>query len=225
MEDTEQRQLLGRALSLLAIVMMTSGIVVRTVPLESKRPVNAEYTKLSHAGLQDVEARLWQDPFGAMRHLHDSTPGTRCDQALEDKRHSPYALSKRIMRVNTRADITVLPVLLQGGPYFENGESRRRARYAVVMALLNAGWEPSDEDKIGYVWTFESCIEHTGARRIPEILPYERFDEVSESSTTSTPQRQHSVLILWVDEDAVSRSPLGGVERLSRDTGTSGNPV
>ena len=108
-----------------------------------------------------------QDPFGAMRHLKGSTPGTRCEEAVEDKGHYPYKLSMLIMRVNQHVNITVLPVLIQGGPYFENGESRRRARYAVVTALLNAGWEPYDEDKIGYVWTFENCVENVGARRIP----------------------------------------------------------
>ena len=95
---------------------MTSGIVVRTVPLESKRPADPEHAKFSHAGLQDVEARLWQDPFGAIRHLKGSTPGARCEEALEDKGHYPYALSKLITRVNKHADITVLPVLIQGGP-------------------------------------------------------------------------------------------------------------
>jgi hypothetical protein len=205
MEEPEQKQLLGRVLSLLAIVLMTSGILVKTVPLESKRPVDPERAKFSHAGRQDVEARLWEDPLGAIRHLQGSSPGARCEEALKDK---------------GRTDITVLPVLIQGGPYFENGESRRRARYAVVTALLNTGWEPSDEDKIGYVWTFESCIENAWARRIPELLPYERFNESpkqpSDRSDASTPQRPRSVLILWVDEDAVSRSPLRGVERLSK---------
>jgi hypothetical protein len=148
MAEPDQRQLLGRVLSLLAIVLMTSGVLVKTVPLESKRPVASEHAKFSHAGLQDVEARLWEDPFRAIRHIQGSTPGERCEKALGDTRQQPDALSKRIKFVGTHSKITILPVLIQGGPYFENGESRRRARYAVVMALLNAGWEPSDEEKL-----------------------------------------------------------------------------
>jgi len=65
--------------------------------------------------------------------------------------------------------------MVSGGPYFEDTEGRRRARYAVVTALLNAGWRPSDEDKLGYVWTFESCVERLWERRAPELLPYEWF--------------------------------------------------
>jgi hypothetical protein len=219
MEEAEQKQLLARVLSVLAIVLMTSGILVKTVPLESKRPADPEHAKFSHAGLQDVEARLWQDPFGAMRHLQGSTPSARCAEALKDTAHYPYTLSARIRRVSTLNNITVLPVLMQGGSYFEHGESRRRARYAVVTALINGGWVPSDEDKMGYVWTFENCIEGAWARHIPEILPYEWFDkepkQPSDQSDASTPLQPQRVLVLWVDEDAVSRGPLRGVEQLA----------
>jgi hypothetical protein len=219
MEEPERRGLLESALPLLAIVLITSGIIVRTVPLQSKRPIDPEHAKVSHAGRQDVEARLWEDPFGAIRHIKGSSPDARCQEALRDKAHYPYPLSERFASARKRANITVLPVLLQGGPHFENGESRRRARYAVVMALLNEGWDPSDEDKMGYVWTFESCLEDPPERRIPELLPYEWFVKEPEQSSTQSdaqPPRRSRVLILWVDEDAVSRRPLEGVERLAK---------
>jgi hypothetical protein len=216
MEEPEKRELLKSTLPLLAIVLMASGIVVKTVPLESKRPADPEHAKFSHAGLQDVEARLWEDPFGAMHHIKGSTPDGRCVEALDDGAHYPYALSNLIMFVSRRAAITVLPVLLQGGPYFENGESRRRARYAVVTALLNAGWVPSDEDKMGYVWTFENCVEAPWARRVPELLPYEWFEaSPGQPSPESDAGRRQWLLVLWVDEDAVSRAPLRGIERLA----------
>jgi len=210
MADFDQRQLLTNALPLLAVILMASGILVKTLPLESKRPVDPERAKVSHAGRQDVEARLWQDPFVAMRDVQGATPAARCEQAIGDAAHHPSTLTSSIRyvqgREGRRDKVTVLPVFVPGGPYFEDGESRRRARYATVMALFKAGWVSLEEDKLGFVWTFESCIEAPWARNIPELLPYEWFRKEENGD---------SLLILWVDEDAVTRNPLRGVTALT----------
>jgi len=208
MADPNERQLLAHALSLLAVLLTASGIFVSTVSLESKRPADSERARILHAGRQDIEARLWQDPFSVMRGIAADSPKARCELANKDAEHHYLTLSKLIRRRVHREAVTVLPVMVPGGPYFENGESRRRARYAVVTALLNSGWEPEDEDKLGYVWTFESCTEDPRLRSAPEMLPWEWF------SRRLADKPMEGLLVLWVDDDAVSRHPLRGVNAI-----------
>src|SRR5262245_33031749 len=204
MADPNERQLLAYALSLLAVLLTASGIFVTTMSLESKRPADSERARILHTGRQDIEARLWQDPFSVMRGITADSPKERCKLARKDAEHHPASLSSLIKRKAEHAAVTVLPVMVPGGPYFENGESRRRARYAVVTALLNSGWEPADEDKLGYIWTFESCKSRLQA---PEMLPWEWFSR----RLASEPEK---LLILWVDDDAVSRHPLRAVNAI-----------
>src|SRR5262245_32311829 len=208
MADPNERQFLAYALSFLAVLLTASGILVSTVSLESKRPADSERARILSAGRQDVEARLWQDPFSAMRGIAADSPKERCTQANEDTEHHYLTLSSLIGRRAQREAVTVLPVMVPGGPYFENGESRRRARYAVVTALLNSSWEPSDEEKLGYVWTFESCTQDPRRRLAPEMLPWERFSRRLANKPVE------GLLVLWVDDDAVSRHPLRGVNAI-----------
>ena len=221
MAEPDASQIYAKALPLIAVVFMASGIIVNSVPLESRRPVDPERIKLTHAGRQDIEARLWEDPFTAMRHVTGRTPEERCKEALDDRTHHPAALHGSIeyLAKQERA-ISVLPVMVLGGPYFEDGEGRRRSRYAVISALLRSGWEPSSEDKIGYVWTLESCVESPWGRLAPELLPYEWFRSDDSSAANGNGKgeaggrRGRNLLVLWVDEEAVLRQPLRGIERI-----------
>ena len=171
--ELDQKSVLANVWPLISIVLMASGIFVRTVPLESMRPSNPDRIKLSCASQQDVEARLWQDPFTVMHQVKKREPHERCMEAIEDWAHHPTMLGQSIShkskRQSKRRQVIVLPVMIPGGPYFEDSETRRRSRYAVVMALLHLGLRPSDEDHIGYVWTFDSCIVKSWERQVPEI--------------------------------------------------------
>jgi hypothetical protein len=210
MADFNHQHLLANAVPLIAVVLMASGIVVKTLPLTSKRPVEASDAKIAHAGRQDVHARLWEDPFVVMRDVKGKQPADRCEEALADVTHHPDTLTAAVQRALTRlgTQVIVMPVLVPGGPYSQDGESRRRTRYATAMALLQDKWEPSDEEKLGFVWTFESCLDAPWLRLMPEILPYEWFRRDGDDGS-------ESVLVLWIDEDAVSRRPLRGMRSLN----------
>lgn len=216
MADTDAKQIYTNALPLIAVVLMASGIIVKSVPLESRRPVDLERVSVVYAGRQDVEARLWQDPFTAIRGIKGETAEKRCDEAKQDRQHQRLALRNSIaFRARNGDSISVLAVMLLGGPYFEEGEARRRSRYAVVSALLQTGWEPAIEDKLGYVWTLESCIEPPSARRAPELLPYEWFSlDASDGAQGGTRAPRRDLLVLWVDQSALSWRPLQGIERI-----------
>jgi len=210
MADFDHRHLLANAVPLIAVVLMASGIIVKTLPLASKRPVEASDAKIAHAGRQDVHARLWEDPFVVMRDVQGRQPSKRCEEALADVTHHPDTLTAAVQRALTRLgrEVIVLPVLVPGGPYSQDSESRRRTRYATTMALLQDDWEPGDEEKLGFVWTFESCVESHWSRLMPEILAYEWF-------TRDSAEARESALVLWIDEDAVSRLPLRGMRALN----------
>lgn len=218
MAEPDAKQIYTNALPLIAVVMMASGIIVKSVPLESRRPVDPERVAFVPAGRQDVDARLWQDPFTAIRGIKDADSlEQRCKKATEDSVHGRRALYEAIAaRTRNEHAISVLAVMVPGGAYFEDGEARRRSRYAVVSALLHTDWEPASEDKLGYVWTLESCIPAPSERRAPELLPYEwfRFNANGEGGTGKAEAIRRDLLVLWVNEDAVERRPLRGIERM-----------
>jgi len=219
MAETDAKQIYTNALPLAAIVLMASGIVVKSVPLESRRPVDPERVAFVQAGRQDVEARLWQDPFTAIRGIkgETETAAKRCTAAKGDSEHWRLALHKSIAaRTGNGHSISVLAVMIPGGPYFEDGEARRRSRYAVVSALLHTHWEPASEDKLGYVWTLESCSETASQRRAPELLPYEWFrsEAIQEDAAGEASVLRRDLLVLWVNEDSIERRPLRGMERI-----------
>ena len=99
MAEPNPQQLLANTLSVVAVLLMSSGILVNTLPLESRRPADSERATISHAGRQDVEARLWQDPFTVMQSAKGKvTGGTRCDAAIADTDHHPATLSRLLAR-------------------------------------------------------------------------------------------------------------------------------
>ena len=114
MVDVNQKQLFANALPLLAVVLMASGIVVSTLPLESKRPVDEERVRVPYRAREDVEARLWQDPFTIMRRVKGTTPAERCNDARTDSPHHPSTLETSSERSR---NVTVLPVMVPGGSY------------------------------------------------------------------------------------------------------------
>ena len=100
--ELDQRQILANAWPFIAIVLMSSGILVSTVPLESKRPTDPNRVKFYHAGRQDVEARLWQDPFVVMQHITTRGLMARCEEAINDWAHHPSTLGQSIAYKTSR---------------------------------------------------------------------------------------------------------------------------
>ena len=219
--DVDEKHLLQSLLPWIAAILAAGGVYVESLPLKSQRPSDEERAKFAHVGRQDVEARLWQDPFSALSPVSGQTPEDRCKAAIADKPHHLETLSRSVTRRKDSYEVTTLGVMLPGGPYFEDGEQRRRSRYAVVSALLNSGWTPLDGDKLGFVWTFESCLDSPWARRAPELLPYEWFMKESAPGSDTKSRNKQALLVLWLEEDAMSRSPLKAMERV---IGLVGNP-
>jgi hypothetical protein len=198
---------------LLAAALLAAGVLVKNVALETARPTPDDRTASSRQlGHQDVEARLWQDPF-VVRAVA-LPPGAdlrkRRDLAKEDPDHAPGKLSELVDRELDRgADLQILGAMVFGGTYAEDSEARRRARYAVVSGLQTLGYDPVSPDMLGYVWLPDEprSAADLGAR-LPDILPYEWF-------TITRAGRETKLLLVWIQEDALGDKPVRSLNRVA----------
>jgi hypothetical protein len=102
---------------IIAAVMLTVGVLfIRTVPLEATRlPVSEPKIQQASAG-QDMDARLWQDPFGAVARAREEARKRDPKQAeASDSARQPENILGDMKDGARKA--AVLAVMLQGGPY------------------------------------------------------------------------------------------------------------
>ncbi|HSI56275.1 MAG TPA: hypothetical protein VLA16_01880 [Ideonella sp.] len=198
---------------LVAVLLLAVGaLVIREVPLEGARPAANEPKIEQRFAAQDIDARLWQDPFGAVMRAREDAA-----KALDDKQEA----SERERRSDTRmaqaiADkagdeverVVVLAVMLPGGPHAEHVETRRRTRYAVLAGLNASRYAPTDTEHLGY---FLPAGHDKLPRVLPEAVPFEWF----EPAPRSRPATRVRVLVLWLDAGAFQSTPLARLQRLS----------
>ena len=85
----------GNPLPIVMVVLLAAGVLVKNVPLESARPTDSERVKFVATSQQDVEARLWQDPFAAVaRHENSSDQAITPKEETSPTSHLPEALCK-----------------------------------------------------------------------------------------------------------------------------------
>jgi len=186
---------------LIAIAMLAGGVLfIRAVPLEATRlPVNEPKSQQASSG-QDMDARLWQDPFGAVERARQEARKQNPKQAeASDQKRTPGNLLRDM--VKSGGKIEVLAVMLQGGPYSEDIETRRRSRYAVLAGLNASGIVPVDAEHLGYFFPRNAREPEP---RLPEIVPYEWFESRNERDSDAVLR----VLVLWLDDTAFRDAPL-----------------
>jgi hypothetical protein len=106
--------------------------------------------------------------------------------------------------------VAVLAAMVFGGPYPEDAEHRRRARYATLSGLKVAGYFPDDSEHVGYIeLSEEERRVESNAPPLPPVVPYEWF--TASPSNRPLPRR---LLVLWLDELAFQQAPLGRLDRL-----------
>jgi hypothetical protein len=156
---------------------------------------------------EDVPARLWEDPFAAVRRSLDQRRElASVDGGNKDKRvHTPENLEKYLEELlgpageKSNLKLTVLVAMVPGGPYAENREFRRRVRYAVLSGLSGSGFTPNDELHVGF-W------QHPKTDADPALdIPFEahiRDDGV--------------VLVLWLADESLLANPLQRLNNIFR---------
>jgi len=172
----------------LAIVLAMVGVLVwKQAPLDPRRSPEAPVPEARMQALQDVNARLWEDPFGAVMRVRRVPPtgmppdagGIRslesvCGQLLAESRGGEFHLQ-------------VLAAMVSNAPYSDGEERRRRTRYAVQSALSVGHFVPENPDHLGYFnW-----------RGLTDI-PFEMFRR------KNTGRDRFLVLVLWLEDEAVT---------------------
>jgi len=216
----------------LAFLTVAGGLWLVSQKLTSHRPVISGGDSTVSIGDQKLTARLWEDPFAVAR------PGPRDEDIAADlallgrqvtarESDSPVSASQK--------GVLVLPVMVTGGSYSEDRESRIRSRYAIVSALGRSGYVPEDAERIGVLrvpWPTQHELRR--ARRLDrenrEALPrlwnddgaqphllgehplsmevrYEWYRRKVFSTADPSVERHSHVLVLWLDDTFFEHEP------------------
>jgi hypothetical protein len=167
--------------------------VVHSTPLEGTRPPATESFLREQPSTQDVESRLWQDPFAAVADkLARSSEFKRenCEKPeLKDHCDSPLSTAREMP--------LVMIASVSGAPYSEDNEYRRRLRYAILAGLSRRGFVPRDPEHLGFFWP--RAVVPSPQNRLPDVVPFERFDNE---------KMDRAALLFWFDEDVLGNHPL-----------------
>ena len=137
------------------VLVALGAFWAKDFPLQGSRPNSQQSRSDKNQSLQDVDARLWQDPLAVIERA-DAADRDKARSGGHDDIHSPCAIGAKLAdrgggdNKTAVNELTILAVMVPGGPYSENAESRGRTRYAVVSGLRTKEFVPDNEDHLGY---------------------------------------------------------------------------
>ncbi len=224
MPDGKERQSSGTsglAGALVLLALATGAFVARDVPWLGARPAEAPLKVSRYAALQDVDARLWQDPLAAItRSREEYERRNKADHALP--RHRALELSREFCR---RAPAVVVGAMVPGGPYADDGEFRRRARYAALAGLSQGNYFPEDPDHLGYIVPHGDFARLwlTYSERPPPFIGYEWL--AAGPYVADPPIRAaagaDSALLIWLDGTLFGTRTVAKLEALQQQLAQS----
>src|SRR5690349_4755522 len=102
---------------LIAVVAAILGAALwKSVPLDVQRPGVSATLRYQEKGLQDVDARLWEDPFAAVARAVDG-------KSLDDERRLlPQVCARVRERMKDNVKLLVLGVTVSKAPYADGEE-------------------------------------------------------------------------------------------------------
>jgi hypothetical protein len=210
----DKKQLIGgpsTVLPLIAVLAILTGwFVSYQSSYEEERPPSYPLKTLYYPAAQDVEARLWQDPFAAVEGLNEANEkaisGVLANKTPCDfNSHKPCRI---YLNHQNNQDITILVVTMPGGSFQETSEQRMRWRYSVLSALANQDIFPQDPQHIGYVQLNPNSS-------LQKKLPFEWWSRSDEKS---------EVLLLWVDESTLFGCPADKLKELLHNASPNNVP-
>src|SRR5690606_14897849 len=97
-------------------------------------------------GEQDVVARLWEDPLQA---VHPENSRHRI--SATDPNHSIASVAQSaLLKTGEDGKFLLLVMLVPGGPFPDDTETRLRTRYALQMAMAERRYAPDDREHLGF---------------------------------------------------------------------------
>ena len=158
------------------VLTFVSSTLLQPRPFEPLRPAEKERGQPSLQASPEIDARLWEDPFGAWRR-YEAERAERCaaakatgDRAAEctpshsinAKRHPDRLLDQlgemapgqtALLTYHPSRhkldDTLVIAALMPGQPFVGAEEYRRRTRYAMLAGLQAMRFVPSDAEHLG----------------------------------------------------------------------------
>ena len=129
---------------------------------EQLRPPEKERAQTSLTAELEVDARLWEDPFAALRR-YEAERAERCDKARKQSASTldctasgadarrPESLRLRLDRDGDKdlSQSAVVLALVPGNPFVGAEEGRRRTRYAILAGLQAQDYVPDNAERIG----------------------------------------------------------------------------
>jgi hypothetical protein len=184
---------------ILAALVSASALFFPPFPALDMRPRSAEPLVHETASVQDVDARMWQDPFEVIaRAVKNPQDPNYCNDHVSHC-SPPIDQLRNSKQLEADENPVLLGVSVPGGPYPEDQEARRRTRYAVVSGLDVVNYVPNNARGIGY---YVLQRQHDDAMPPPAIIPFELF----EAKSAATPKKK--IAVLWLNEDLAAGQPL-----------------
>jgi hypothetical protein len=215
--------------TVIALLTLVGGLFIASKKVSSDRPVSPAEGDSASIGDQQMPARLWEDPLDWK---------TRKPQAEDE---AAFELLRGQIAERSAADPkpTLLPVMIHGGPYGEDQETRIRTRFAVISALGESGyapedathigavefsWPTTDEFKNGWLTNGASLLQLTNvaasSNKLPVAFEWYRSRVFSGGGSPVPEQR---VLVLWLDEEQFTDNPQARLALLLAEIAGSHN--
>ncbi len=220
--------------SAIVLSLIVSTFALTREPFLEQRPFGAQFqTQLP------IEARLWQDPFDALeryrkrlKESNNKALGSECSSKLAGNSPIPitpdtvqpahleataYRVEARLADsepdapVDKRAPTNILVALVEGGPYADEVELRRRMRYAILAGLKTARMVPEDEQ---HIRCLALADDHGSTEILYEAFVANPFDPPTDLD--ENPQPTARTLLFWVKQDYLGNTPLKQLEHLRR---------
>ncbi len=198
------------------VTLLIGGVVLENqLNLQGSRPVLDSKIHHHHLDEEDVEARLWQDPFQAVDQYvksHQKEHGHKDEQPLVRWSKFKKNLKLKSDALKKSEKILVLGVMVTSGSYFVDAEDRIRTRYAVVSGLMSSGYRSANSEYIGYLegkgWkhVHGQLPSHYAHHHMPYRVPYEWFERVEKKPKNSN---EPQVLLVWLDDRHIFHEEKG----------------
>jgi hypothetical protein len=203
--------------TLLPVLAALGGVISQFKPLVSTRPPVPSEKAVGVTAEQDVDARLWQDPIAVAQKqeaLLEAEMKTARVSGPNWGRHDIGALATLLSeRANHfKKQVLLLAVMLDAGPYGEQGESRLRARHAVLEGLSESGFLPIDGEHIGFVTASWPPLENKSGSPVPVdrglLLPWEECEAITNPTRTQDTQNIKRIVVVWLPAVNFNPDPL-----------------
>lgn len=183
------------------VVLLLSAIFVGDRPFDLPRLGETGNSKGDRLLQPPIEARLWEDPFAALKRYREKfkepcATGPKADPVCWGEWPPIEDMT------------TIVAVLLPGEEFVGSEEMRRRTRYAVLAGLAQEGFVPTDSERMGFSRQLRcDWVGHCDGA--PFDVPYEILRKGGV-----LPGR---VLVLWIDDATLGRAWLSRVVSLLTD--------